>query len=244
MPIEWKVQTLRLTVFPSGSTVISEVNWWESLLGQPPDSQTSKPKTGLFSQEGVFESGKLTLNVQPGRIDWLWTTNESQEEQIPILGPLSTTLDNFSAIMTQWLEKMCPPVRRLAIGGILLDPVENKQIGYKHLTEYLPYVKLDPERSFDFTYRINRPRNSTVMKDLTINRLTNWLVAMWKVNQMALAPDQLQYIPGPEFHACRLDLDMSTQTDYLESLPQESLVNLFRELISLGTEIATRGDIP
>ncbi len=44
--------------------------------------------------------------------------------------------------------------------------------------------------------------------------------------------------------ACRIEIDVSTAADFPDELPREKLATILRELVNLGKEIASRGDIP
>jgi hypothetical protein len=56
-------------------------------------------------------------------------------------------------------------------------------------------------------------------------------------------PQSISY-PTSEIYACRLELDINTPQSFQNELPYDQLNNIFQELVDLGREIATEGDIP
>ena len=245
----WQVETLRLTAFPSPAAQVAEPTWWTDLVGEPPDTRISRPRMGGHQEEGPFRGGKLLLRVQPNRIDWSFTTAEDQEREVesfPTIGSFPESLEKFLPLMLRWFElEPCPPAQRLAFGAILLQPVEDRPAGYRQISPYLPSIRLDPEGSSDFSYQINRPRDSiSGITGLRINRLSKWSVATWRAVGLSMEPTRIGYFQSQEHYACRLELDINTVPDFQGELHREQLPRIFEELADLGKEIATEGDIP
>ena len=70
----WQAGILRLTAFPSPAAQLGELTWWKDLVGEPPETKISQPRTGGQQEEGRFDEGrKLVLRIEPTRIDWLLT---------------------------------------------------------------------------------------------------------------------------------------------------------------------------
>ena len=129
----------------------------------------------------------------------------------------------------------------------MVQQVVDRAEGYKSLQKYLPAVQLDPEGSSDFLYQINRKRESKVIKGLTINRLQKWSVLA--MHRMAFdvgivegAQQQSRGVLSAPLSAQRLELDINTQPDRTEPFQSKDLNAIYSELISLGEEIAVRGD--
>lgn len=247
--VEWNVHILRLTAFLSPENIIQTPDWWNAVIGEPPDTRTLKPKTAGLQETGLFEGGKLTLEVVPGRVDWvlmaLQDEDLSRAEPIPTIGPFCSTLDKFLSIVDKWSKlDTCPPLSRLAFGAVLLCPVGNRFEGYTTLSSYLHKVVIDPEGSSDFFYQINRPRiTGTQIPNLTINRLSKWSVLALRI--ATIDPQGLLSVPkGKEQFSCRLELDINTSNEYRGTINQKAIENVFRELVDLGREIAEKGDIP
>lgn len=240
----WQAESLRTTCFPSSVAQFSEIDWWHDLVGEQPENRVLRLKEGFRQDEGHVDSVRLVLGIQPMRIDWLVAPSETQDA-FPT-GPFEDSLNSFLGLMSRWLN-MSPPIKRLAFGAVLILPVEDQRSGYVLLAKYLPHIKLDPEGSSDFLYQINRPRDSgTGIRDLRINRLSKWFVARRGTGRIELSAQQarVSFFPTSEGYACRLELDINTVADYQGDLPQDRLGAIFQELVELGKEIATEGDVP
>jgi hypothetical protein len=207
-----------------------------------------RPSEGVLIEQGPFsaEAGLnalLTLELGPMRIDWRLSLRDERipPSLPPIIGSFGIVFAPFVSLMRTWLEQ-APVIQRLALGAILLAPVEDAKAGYERLSTFLPF-KLDPNSS-DFLYQINRPRPAQALDDIEINRLSKWSVAriqslrltMGAANPIAEAVDVLT--------ACRLEFDVNTSAKWQKALPSEALPALLDELAGLGQEIAAKGDKP
>jgi hypothetical protein len=138
-----------------------------------------------------------------------------------------------------------PDSIRLAFGAILFKPVDDLRGGYGELAQYLPNVELGFGDSTDFLYQINRFRNSQEDETLVINRLSKWSMVVVGAFGVSLSPDRGVVVPRtlPAQHACRLELDINT-VPLASPAATDVKSRLFRELVSLGTEITLEGDVP
>ncbi len=234
----WQAELLRVTAFPSAGVPVDSVNWWEHLLGQPAENRISRPREDATEEQGPFEAGRLTLGVLPFRIDWLYNNPETE-----VIGQFPEALRVFRNFVLRWLET-APQLDRLAFGAVLNRPVASRIEGYHTIAPYLSRVQLDAERSSDFLYQINRPRESRLgVPRLNLNRLSKWSVAVRMLTQIGLVPVTAPQMVGTLRYACRLEMDINTVVGFGE-LPSASLPMIFQELLDLGLEIAVRGDIP
>jgi len=247
----WQVEHLRLSSFPVPASQDSESDWWNDVTGREPETKVSEPRKGRWQHKGVLEDNKaLKLTVEPGRIDWLLSMSEDQNDippDFPTIGPFPDLLDTFSRLMRRWFElQTCPSVVRMAFGAVLLLPAESKVAGYQQIAEYLPFVQLEPEETSDFLYQINRPRASTSnIPELEINRLSKWNVATLRRFGLMLGPTVIRNRPlSQEDHACRLQMDINTSQYFSGEIAREQLPEIFQELVDLGIEIVNRGDTP
>jgi len=248
---QWHTQVLRLTAFPGPDFAAGETSWWADLVGQRPERQVSQPREAHFLTEGPFQGGKLSLSVEFNRVDWLLAAAEepaSNTEGFPTIGPFPDTLEGFLHLMLRWLgSEDCPELARVAFGSVLLQPVGSRDESYRRLGSYLPSLQLDAQGSSDFLYRINRPRASTAgLAGLRINRLSTWSAVVLRSAKFAIGtgPGPTVWSSAREEHACRLELDVNTMSDFKGLLPRQHVVGVFQELVNLGKEIAERGDIP
>lgn len=245
----WQAESLRLTAFPTPAAEFAEPSWWKNLVGEPPEKRLSTPRTSSLQEQGPFAGGTLVLTVNPLRIDWALrpTQEETQSEPQAFLTISSFTesLARFSALIGRWFdEQMCPPLKRLALGAVLVLPVASLRQGYEQLSEYLPAVKLSIDGSSDFFYQINRPRVSkSGVHNLNINRLSRWSVFTWQAALLGIIPGAVETkISRPDF-ACRLELDINTAADFVGTLPDEQRGKILEELGLFALEIVQKGDI-
>lgn len=244
---EWLVNTLRLTAFPDPLIGGDPSSWWHGVVGEPPDVDVAEPKLGKRRLESSFENGKLSLVTQPGRIDWLYSIAgpDLETNEIHYLGHLPDALEAF--IVSRWFEtESYPNVLRLAFGAVLLYPVNDREAGYRQLNRYLPSVQLDPAGSSDFLYQINRPRDSTLgIPALRINRLSKWSVFRGERGKLLFTPSKLpRWEQGSVDFACRLELDINTISEFQGGFDRGQSSQILDELIDLGLEIVSQGDVP
>lgn len=252
---EWQTVLLRLTAFPVPGVSFQSKPSWEHIVGSAPETQTSQPRAGILVEEGPFGSGTLTLDFNPGRIEWRYAPVEREfrvedllvEEDIPSIGSFDHAVEEFLAAATQWLSEARLDLQRLAFGASILLPVETEAEGYKRLAVYLHNVNLEPPPSSDFMYQVNRLRSSTgSIPDLKINRLSRWSVGKYQRTILQVSPSigqAQQLIIGNDSRICRLELDINNAPELNKIIPTNKLPELFRELVDLGREIAAEGDI-
>jgi hypothetical protein len=238
----WQVQNLRLTVFVTKATIETQ-QWWENIFGTPAEKITTQPKQFLHQEEGPLENARMSLNINPGRIDWRLTATENLPElikHIPTISSFSDALTIFIPAMSTWL-RLWPPLKRIAFGAQLIQPTEGHSSAYQLLNRYLHSVKVDP-RSSDFSYQINFRRDSRLqIPGLAINRLMRWNALRMQLELMAgntpLEPTAARY-------ACGLEIDTNTIPEFNTEILAERYPELFNELVDLAKEIAAKGEIP
>jgi hypothetical protein len=241
------VESLRLTGFTEQSVRLAETTWWSDVTGAEPQQRMSMPGQGTFQDVGSFGEQALVLSVQAGRIDWFLTPPAVAGVQAGIrsAGVFPAAFSAFLEPMLRWF-RVSPPLIRLAFGAVVLVPVESKENGYRRLSEFLPTVRIDPTGSEDFLYQINRPRNSRELQGLRLNRLSKWSVALFQGFQIGIPtglPQPVVSRLGERAFACRVELDISTAADHSGILPPQSLGEILRTLVNLGSEIVLRGDV-
>ncbi len=247
---KWEAGSLRATTFIlPGAEVAGTESWWGKVVGEGPEETTSRPRAGQLQQVGVFEGKRLALVIQPGRVDWNFLVALGSPDEVPerllTMGPFPHALDPFLKVALKWLD-ICPAATRLAFGAVLLRPVADRQTGHTELSRLLPSIPIDPSNSSDFLYQINRPRMSASgVGGLKINRLTKWSVMQAGFVQLAVGAELGATLSsGPLQFGCRLELDINTAAELSGEIPKDKIRSVFEELVSLGREIANRGDIP
>src|SRR5208282_1080222 len=241
----WLAQNLRWTSFSTEPGPVDPLSWWKDLIGQPPEASVSRADMGLQQQEGPFGSGRLSLVLLPGRIDWHLNPapNPAGNEAILNLGSYAAAVQSLRPLLLRWFE-ICPTPMRVALGAVLIQSDPNLRTGYERLANYLKgSVRVDSEGSSEFTYSINRPRPSRI-GSFNMNRLSKWLVAAAQTLQIAAAAGTAQPAVVRTQYFCRLELDMSTPAGLNQGLLRPQLTAIFDEMVALGGEIASKGDIP
>lgn len=237
----WQVEGLRLTAFrPPGATE-PDPGLWRDVIGSDPEFQSSKPKVGERVEAGPFGEGKLFLQVQPSRLDWVFVAEPDEKERDALLRSFPAMLEIFSAPMAEWLNRH-PATNRLAFGASLRLPIANRDEGYAKISEFLPF-SINPKTSTDFLYQINRPTESSIIEKLTINRLSKWSVGLLVRQMIQIDPEgqpTAHVLPGDEH--CRLELDINTSGNFQGYLPSDRLTSLFDELVEFGRAIVREGD--
>jgi hypothetical protein len=241
---EWKSILLRLTAFPSpNDSSFDGESWWEKVTGYAPDTKTEQSKATEKIHQGTFEDGILTLSLSPLRINCEYAAASEQfltKEDFPVLGSFVEQVKNFESMMKLWLKDESPTLARLAFGAQVIQTVPSHTEAYKKLSTYLPF-EVDINSS-DFLYRVNRKRLSKLsVADLEVNRLSTWSALRFQGNiRSSASPRQSRAL---ERYACFLELDINTSPDYEGDLKPDMLSDLFSELITLGLEIAEKGDV-
>lgn len=246
---DWLSEQLRLTVFPVQDPRDPDPNWWQKVVGEAADTKTIQK--GVAIREGGAIRGEyctLSLEIQATRIDWLMTPVIKPTEDIsgfPTFDKLSGALKTFRELLEPWIRE-CPETKRIAMGSVLILPVQDREDGYKMISKFLPFVQLDPKNSQDFSYSINRPRTSkSGLERLIINRLNRWTVARFAGIQLqGEIPGNLRVTEtSGDWSACRVELDINTHAERKDALQRECVPKVFNELIALTEEIAEKGDI-
>lgn len=245
---DWKVGFLRLTCFVPPGVTYKDPGWWEKFVGEPPEAKTAKPKEGSEVITGPGLGGVVTLSLDPSRIDWIVNTPELaiNSPDLPTIGSFRNIGGKFQDFGFSWLKE-APATNRIAFGALLLIPMKDREEGYRNLSQILKTVAVDPVDSEDFLFQINRPRKSKVLEGLRINRLAKWSVGVLRGLSLRLTAAKASVMANANvassYHFCRLELDVNTDAERIEALPQAQLAEIFSELVDQASEIAERGDV-
>ena len=241
----WRVETIRLTAFPAAGPRPSPGTfeaWWLTLFGAPHENSTHDLKNGVKQLRGPVGDAFMVANENPVSFEWRRLPSDPTQPppQPDSLMPFPDIAPAFQDVALRWLRlDNRPPLRRLAFGTTLLNPVADRQTGYEILNHYLPDVQVDLS-SHDFLYQINRRRPSTVVDNLLLNRLSKWHTQ--RVQGLVIGADGT-LIRQPDTFACRLELDINSVPSG-ETLPSEHLPHLFTELVTLASDLTRDGDTP
>lgn len=240
----WQAQLLRLTVFPTHPEGMPDRDFWRELVGR--DAEASTRKKLVRTDEGPVDDKGFTVTIDPQRIDLSFfplIDPLNPPSGIPVIGPFTASHSACDTYFRRFLKELSPPIKRLAFGGVLIQPTDSHEAGYRQLNEYLHDVNLEPASS-DFNYRINRRRVSRSLQgEVVINRLTTWSLAKWSLELQSSGPT-LATTPTSEGYGCRLEFDLNTDAARVEPLPPDHLLSVWDELVAMCQEIAQRGDVP
>jgi len=237
----WRVQTLRLTAFASGTHEPS--SWWQSVFGEPAE-QTTTLATGAFRQEGIGIGGRVRLGSQGNRADWLLGPIVLDEEvDLPELGAFSDVVPKFAAKLRPWAAQV-PNVVRLAFGAILTIRAENKADAVRKLVKHAA-INFDPTNCEEFQLVVNRPRTiRSIAAEVLVHRVAKWtaasLVKMAQSIQIGqTSPTSLLTMKS----VGQLELDINTTPERVEPFGGGELAKVLDELVKFAQEISQRGDV-
>jgi hypothetical protein len=240
----WQLEFARLIAFPAGPPSDIEQQWWRDLAsrhGEQPEDFASNRKKHFRDDRGILQGVMLALTVELDRVVWEVRSPGVVDSSgnFPTIGPYREKIDWFVELIGPWLTSSCPALVRLAFSAKMLQPAASVKEAYQVLAAHLPFVNLDSNPN-DFLLQINRRmEHSDVVDSLPINRVSTWS----KLN-VAILIEPGRPFTWPDRCYSALELDINTAPEKAEVLPHDSVPRLFRELASLGVEIAQRGDTP
>lgn len=240
--IAWQTEFLRVSAFPiSGATVVP--NSWKEITGNDPDENVKQPPPMQSFDAGPFFAGRLSVGYQPGRIDLVLMPDQTNQPE----GPRLRHVGDFRLAVENVLpaaRKMFRPdmvMQRLAVGAVLLHPVESAEDGYKILKSILPIAREMPESARDFSLQLNVPvtLNVTGIANIQINRLLKWAAARFQfANILGGSGVPTQIIGGAEIYAVRVEMDINTQADLPVPLSYQNILDVIDHLAAQARAIA------
>ena len=235
----WQVMNARLTFFVAPDAQIPSTLWRDT-LGEEPEATAFQRATLTRNESGLFADGKLSLVLQPMRIDWIH--EPSSEGITPILGPFPGAVEPLLSIGSRSRANgSSPPTNRIALGFVLISPTPDRETGYRELREFIDGVPSTPD-AVDFQYQVNRPRVSNVIEGLQVNRLSKWSVGGVRLLRVTLAGRTMTPTITPIEHHLHLELDISTAADFQEILPEERIQDVIADLFRGAQEINEHGN--
>jgi hypothetical protein len=241
----WQAQVLRLTTFlstPLDPNVAATL--WTLATSTIPEADDNRPREGIRRQAGPFEDGQLEILIAANRIDWIMAPRADQNAiPQPYFATLDRAMQVFVASGQQWLQIGPPSVIRLALGAVLLMPGTDKVETYQKLKDMLKAVHVDPIHSSELFYQINWPRQSKVIPELKLNRLTKWAPIVIRAHSLQLGGVGLQPLPGSGAHYCQLECDHNTAEEHVEPFGPTQVDELFQELCKLAIDNARNGEV-
>ena len=249
---QWQALRLRATTFLLAESEIDSDSIWSTVIGGVPDEEQRRPREGLLQQVGTLADLTAVMRIAHPRVDlFLQPTiqNPGTLSNAPDWQAFSfrDALQTLSKMASRWFA-MQLQVARVAFGANLVQPAEDMRDAHVRLTNFLGNLTIDLENSFDFFYQINRRRESKVIPQQTINRLSKWSIMTQATGTFAVPSNQdvvgtVFSAPVTQAFASSLELDINTVPANDLSLQQSQLYSLFGELVTWGKEIAEKGDV-
>jgi hypothetical protein len=241
----WGAEILRATWFHQPGQAVQVEGAWKAVTGEDPDHSVAKPKSGERLEVGTFESGQLILHAQAqaGRVDWVLSADATSDDITP---SFPDTVSKFLAILNKFLglDRLPASVNRAAFGAIVLLPVADGEQGYRVISDYLPF-DLDATQCSEFSYQINRRRESRTLRKTEVNRLSKWSVGKFTKHNFVMTAEGLAGVSAPAAtsFSCRLELDINTVPSPDTCVARDKLAPLTVELVGLASEIIREGDV-
>lgn len=244
VPGTWDAEQLRCTLFFQESPLSMDYEGLWDKLGNPDAEIVKQPKQNRAIyrlNQGVHT---FAISIEIDRIHWTISSKQFRDEEVE--SSYLEIQDVFMEWLSPWLvEDEIPSPVRVAYGAVLHRPCKTKEEGYEMLQAFLPYVTLDSESSYDFSYQINRRRKSKAKKDIEyFNRLSAWSVARFTAMAIQVDDQGTKSIPlGSTAFSCRVALDINTPGENAVPINKKEIAELFDEFSKAGAEIAEYGDI-
>jgi len=249
MARDWRVESLRLTLFSSENITVSDADW-SGITGQQ-DADTRQKLPGGLRYIGRFAAGQLTVAALGQRLDVVlsWVPSERQAEspsiELPDIGAWEGVRDIFVAATQKWLESLKFPVIRIAFAPILLAETANVVESYGVLKDMLRSVKVDIHGMRELIFRVNWPEKSSTGENLIVNRITNWSAIQLSSALVQMTGAQISTTATtPEKFAARLEIDLNTDQENKVPFGKNSLVAIYNELVAKSSENVVSGERP
>jgi hypothetical protein len=245
----WSVESLRLTLFSSEPISISDADW--SVITGQAEAETRQNVAGGKRYIGKFGGGQLIVGTVGQRLDIVlsWLPPEQQIDfmaaGLPLIGGWDAVREVFVGGTQTWLEGVKSPILRMAFAAVLLSETKSVTDSYQVLGEMLKSVTVDPDGMREIIFRVNWPENSSVVKELQLNRITNWSAIQVSTALLQMTGQEIAATGGPpERFAVRLEIDHNTDQANKKPFEREVLVPIYNELIAKSCENAALGERP
>jgi|GEM_PF-1843818 len=235
---EWGIDSVRFSVFTDPNFVVPPT-LWRDCVGDEPETSTYQRANATKVEVGPFAEGRLTLQVQPMRVDWVHEPLVSLGQQgVSVLGPFPDAADPLLDLSRRWASSNSfPGTPRIALGLVVSSSTTDRASGYRELANLIEGVPTNPEAS-DFMYQVNIPRTAHVdIAGLKVNRLSKWGVALIRQFVVAGTAAPTTQVVAPDIHCLRLELDINTNPDFEGLLPRRRVTAIIDDLFDGAKEI-------
>lgn len=165
--------------------------------------------------------------------------DEVSDLSLSAFDSISGAWNAFHPIVVRLLESN-QEAQRIALGVEFVAEGKSHDEVYAHLAHQLP--KLALEGTSDLRFQINRPRASTSVDDLKVNRLASWVgvrqsIGVLDVSGLSMEPD------GESRWFALLATDVNSPADRAEAISASDVRLLVDEFWVLSQELASNGDV-
>lgn len=238
----WESMAVHVILFPTTSGIASAYDLWKGLTGEDP--QKTERKNGEVRASGLFRGQNLTLISDHNKLVWVATPVPDFDDidEMDTLGNINQALQVFLDYIKPWVTKSCPEILRIGLGGKVIQFTDTTEVGRETLSGLLPDVKVSSE-IYDFSYRVNRKRNSAVgVENMHINRLVTWSYAKMVVSRMEVSGQGVDAKNTSEREGCMVDFDINTPPERKLPIPADKVIALIDELSHIAIDVIERGD--
>lgn len=241
-PINWLAESFRATAFYVSAVKERSLDW-KSFTESDPTQRSEDLSRGLYRESGPFRDALLTVTQQSHRIDFLWAADPSKPPKMEPwfdIGLYRDRADKFTQVARRWIG-LIPAARRVGFGLIAISEAKDYRDAIRILMPLLPGIEFDPQNDSDIFWQINRPRPSSTIEGLVINRLSKWQIVQGR--QLMVEEGNSPVPIGPTREIVRVELDISTNAEHEGSLARDSLPQLIDEMATAAHEFLEKGDI-
>lgn len=251
--IEWRAQTLRLSVFPSSEQVV-EIKDWTVLTGSEiPEFQFNH--LGVRRLGGPLFDGQLQIISARGRVDILLgppppppavSIEEVETYAVSRLfvGDAWKAFERFREMAIRWLNGVEFDVKRLGLGLVAVSLEKDRLEAHRLMKSLLKSVTMRLGPMQDVAFSVNWPVRSGLDENMLLNRMTTWSAIEFKAQMSAPVPGGLPESDATTIaQGLQISLDHSTPAAVSTPLPRGQLASIFGELCELAEHNLREGEI-
>ncbi len=242
-PAEWGLANSRFSLFSPNYKNLETADYAE-IFGFEAENQTISKAQFLCEFSTTRDGTIYQLSAAGPKIDIVITAGlqlDKMSEGLPMLHDPTKVRELLKTASSVLLSRVAD-VRRLAIGEQMLLPAGSRPKAYALMQYYLPALKIDPEKSSDLFYRINRPRKIDVQgRAILVNRLSQWGCLLLSVTMTASEMNKTAAFG--EAVSVITDVNSAADDD-LSTLTIDQKEALVDTLFAFSKELAQKGDYP
>jgi hypothetical protein len=244
MTLDWETESLRASLFSDQTLAVTDDDW--RAVSKQTENYSRQTTAGGQIYTGNSELGQLTLSGINKRVDLLLSfalPTGPAEIGLPTIGRWTVVREKFAKLTVDWLAGLEFPITRIAFGAVLLFPTDSPLSTYTTLQRLLASVSIDPENMKELVFRVNWPVASKSVRNLMINRITNWSAIQLVFASVEVAPSP-SATATTQRYAVRLELDHNTDAANTKPFDRAQILSLYEELMSAASENAVKGERP